>query len=205
MKVLRNNVRVSSGFTLIEVVIALAVFAVVGTLAFSGLNAILKWQANLNNQTNQLQAVQLTLKYLERDINQIMSRTTRDQFGDSQPALLSDGENELNFTYSGWRNPTGLSRSNIQRILYRIDDNNNLVRNSWNRLDGAIIEDAREVILIKEIENIQWEFIDTNSNDQDQWPPLTAEANTTLMPRAIAVNLNVSPFGEINRIFTLPQ
>ncbi|MEM7304075.1 MAG: type II secretion system minor pseudopilin GspJ [Pseudomonadota bacterium] len=200
-----NTFKRQSGFTLIEVVIALTVFAILGTMAFSGLNAILKWQADLEDQSKQLVAIQLTMKYLERDINQVISRTVRDQYGDSQPAFSASGENELSFTYSGWRNPAGLSRSNIQRVSYRIDEDDNLIRQSWNRLDGAIYEDARDVILIEGIEEINWEFISEGSEEIDQWPPLNVDPNFSGLPMAVAVTFNVKPFGEINRIFTLPR
>ena len=200
-----NKLNQNSGFTLIEVIIALTVFAIVGTLAFSGLNSILKWQTDLEDQTNQLQSIQLTLKYLERDINQAIGRSVRDQYGDTQPALLSDGENGLNLTYSGWRNPAGLSRSNIQRIFYSIDGENNLIRHSWNRLDGALEDDARNVVLIEDIDEINWEFISDEFSETDQWPPLNAGPNISGFPKAIIVKFSVKPFGEITRIFTTPK
>ena len=81
----------------------------------------------------------------------VILRFSQDQYGDSQPAFVADGDNRLSFTYSGWRNPAGLSRSVIQRISYQIDEDDNLVRYSWNRLDGAIPEDARDVVLIEGI------------------------------------------------------
>ena len=202
MKLLRRN----SGFTLLEVIIALTVFAILGTLAFSGLNSILKWQSDLEEKSSQIQAIQLTLKYLERDINQAIPRTIRDQFGDSQPAFLLNTDNEISFTYSGWRNPAGLSRSVIQRISYSIDEDNNLVRHSWNRLDGALEVDSREVVLIEDIDEISWEFVSQDNNLVDQWPPINAGPDDiTSLPRAVEVTFSVVPFGEIVRIFTVPQ
>ena len=200
-----NLSRHNAGFTLIEVVIALTVFAILGTMAFSGLNAILKWQTDLDDQSRQLLAVQMTMKYMERDFNQVILRSIRDQYGDTQPAFLAKEENSLDLTHSGWRNPAGLSRSAIQRISYQIDDEDNLVRYSWNRLDGALTEDAREVILVEGIEEIDWQFISQQDEQLDQWPPLNADPNFTGLPAAVAVTFNVKPFGEINRIFTLPR
>jgi general secretion pathway protein J len=200
-----NLSRHNSGFTLIEVVIALTVFAILGTMAFSGLNAILKWQTDLDDQSRQLLAVQMTMKYMERDFNQVILRSIRDQYGDTQPAFFASEENILDLTHSGWRNPAGLSRSAIQRISYQIDEEDNLVRYSWNRLDGALTEDAREVMLVEGIEEIDWQFISQQDEQLDQWPPLNADPNFTGLPAAVAVTFNVKPFGEISRIFTLPR
>ena len=194
-----------SGFTLIEVVIALSVFAILGTLAFSGLNGILKWQAELDDKAKQLMAIQMTMKYLERDLNQVALRSVRDQYGDLQPAFTADGKNYLNFTYSGWRNPAGLSRSAVQRISYQVDEDDNLIRYSWNRLDGAIPEDARDVVLIEGIEDISWQFISIETDEVDRWPPINADPNFNALPYAVQVTFNVKPFGEINRVFTLPR
>lgn len=196
----------NNGFTLIEIVIALAVFAIVGTMAFTGLNAILKWQADLNVRTDQIKSIQLTLKYLERDISRAITRPIRDQYGDSQPAFSSDGETIMSFTYSGWRNPTGLLRSNLQRVAYEIDlDENELIRHSWNRLDGAISEDAREAILLEDVEELKLEFLNLGNGWVDRWPALNAEPNSAGLPRAVLVSMTVKPLGEISRIFTVPQ
>ena len=200
-----NSLNRNLGFTLIEVVIALTVFAVLGTMAFSGLNGILKWQADLDEKSEQLLAIQMTMKYLERDLNQVILRSVRDQYGDSKPAFIADEENSMSFTYSGWRNPAGLSRSVIQRISYQITEDDNLVRYSWNRLDGAIPQDARDVVLIEGIEDINWQFITEEAEKLDQWPPINADPTFRGLPTAVAVTFTVKPFGEINRIFTLPR
>ncbi len=194
------------GFTLIEVVVALAVFGLVGITAFSGLNAILKWQTDLDIRSDQIKSIQLTLKYLERDISRAITRPIRDQYGDSQPAFSSDGETIMSFTYSGWRNPTGLLRSNLQRVAYEIDlDENELIRHSWNRLDGAISEDAREAILLEDVEELKLEFLNLGNGWVDRWPALNAEPNSAGLPRAVLVSMTVKPLGEISRIFTVPQ
>ena len=195
----------SSGFTLIEIVIALVVFSIVSVTASSGLNAVLKWQADLNTRNDQIKAIQLTLKYLERDINRAISRSVRDQYGDSQPAFSSDGENIMSFTYSGWRNPAGLLRSHLQRVAYELDEEKELTRHSWNRLDGAIIEDAREVVLLEEVEEFKLEFLNQTSNWIEQWPPINANPTQVTLPRAVSVSFNVAPLGEIRRVFTVPE
>ena len=200
------NIQLSkiSGFTLIEVVVALGVFAIVGTMAFSGLNAILKWQSNIEARSNQIKAIQLTLKYLERDINRAISRSVRDQYGDTQPAFSSDGEKIMSFTYSGWRNPAGLLRSNLQRVAYELNEQE-LKRYSWNRLDGAINEDARDVILLDEVEDFKLEFLNQASSWVERWPPLNSDPTAVALPRAVSVSFNVEPLGEITRILTVPQ
>ena len=193
-----------SGFTLIEIVIALAVFAVVGTMAFTGLNSILKWQADLEVRSEQIKSIQLTLKYFERDINRTVFRSIRDQYGDRQPAFSSDGETIMSFTYSGWRNPAGLLRSNLQRVAYEVNEQE-LIRHSWNRLDGAISEDARDVVLLEEIDEVELEFLNQANTWVDRWPPLNADPIGAGLPRAVSITFTTEPLGKITRIFTSPK
>lgn len=193
------------GFTLIEIVVALAIFALVGLMASSGLNAILKWQADLNIKSEQIKSIQLTLKYLEKDINRAITRPVRDQYGDFQPSFSSDGESIMSLTYSGWRNPAGLLRSHLQRVAYEFNDDNELIRHSWNRLDGAISEDAREVVLLNKVEEFEIEFLNPVNNWVDQWPPINVSANDAGLPRAVSVTFDAVPLGKITRIFTVPN
>ncbi|MFK7793746.1 MAG: type II secretion system minor pseudopilin GspJ [Gammaproteobacteria bacterium] len=194
----------STGFTLIEVVVALAVFGIVGITAFSGLNAILKWQTDLEIRSDQIKSIQLTLKYLERDVNRAIARPIRDQYGDSQPAFSSDGESIMSLTYSGWRNPAGLLRSNLQRVAYEVNEKQ-FKRHSWNRLDGAISEDAREVVLLDEIEELEIEFLNQNNTWVDRWPPINSNSTEVGLPRAISISFDAFPIGKINRIITVPE
>ena len=199
MKNKKNN-----GFTLIEIVVALAVFAIMGTMAFTGLNSILKWQTDLEIKSDQIKSIQLTMKYFERDINRAISRPIRDQYGDSQPAFSSDGESIMSFTYSGWRNPAGLLRSYLQRVAYSIEEDE-LKRHSWNRLDGAIIEDARETVLAKDIAEFKVEFLNQANNWVDQWPPINQASSGAGLPRAVSITFNSQQLGQISRIFTVPN
>ena len=192
------------GFTLIEVVVALAVFGIVGITAFSGLNAILKWQTDLDIRSDQIKSIQLTLKYLERDINRAIARPIRDQYGDTQPAFSSDGESIMSLTYSGWRNPAGLLRSSLQRVAYEVNEEQ-FKRHSWNRLDGAISEDAREVVLLKEVKELEIEFLNKANAWVDQWPPLNSDSTSIGLPRAVLISFEAQPIGKITRIITVPE
>ena len=192
------------GFTLIEVVIALAVFAIVGTMAFSGLNVTLKQQVRLTERSDQIKDLQLTLKYLERDINQITQRPIRDQFGDEQFAFSANADSIISFTFSGWRNPAGLSRSNLQRVSYELNDEE-LIRHTWTRLDGVVTEDARSTPLLTEITEVEWQFLNDQNAWVDQWPPINTQGSNNQLPRAVSISMNIASWGEITRVFPLPQ
>ena len=118
------------GFTLIEMMIAVFIFSVVATLSYSGLNYILKGQSYLQTSSNQLKDLQLTFRYFEKDINQMINRSVRNQYQDLQPAFVGDEDKAFSFTHAGWRNPANLVRSKMQRVSYELDENT-LKRYTW--------------------------------------------------------------------------
>ncbi len=123
MPVNRLNLFKSSthGFTLLELVIAMAIFAIMSTIAYSGLNNVLTAKERTDEQAQQLVRLQLAFTHMGRDISQAVNRGIRDEYGESQPALVGrdlDGY-LIELTRSGWRNPIPQEerpRSSLQRI-----------------------------------------------------------------------------------------
>ncbi|HEX5056053.1 MAG TPA: type II secretion system minor pseudopilin GspJ, partial [Gammaproteobacteria bacterium] len=105
------------GFTLIEVLIAVAVFGLMAAMAYSGLNSSLNISREAEKRGEKLHRVQLAVALIQRDLSQIALQQSRDEFGDMQPAVLTDnkGERMLEFSRYGWPNPAGQLRGSLQR------------------------------------------------------------------------------------------
>ena len=194
----------SAGFTLIEMMVAVAVFAVLGTLAYGGLNQVLKGQNQLQFSSNQLKDLQLTFRYFEKDINQLVNRTIRNQYQDLQPAFVGDEETALSFTHAGWRNPANLARSKLQRVSYELSENV-LKRYTWGQLDGAIAEEYFTTDLLEDVESIKLRYLDLNNQWHTTWPPLNNQNNIQAgVPRALELTIKVEQLEEIKRLFAAP-
>jgi general secretion pathway protein J len=103
------------GFTLMEMLIAIAITAVIGLGVWQVLNGVITARDRVNEVAGEFAALQRTMLLFERDMNQIINRPARDFFGDVQPALTSLSEPfNLLFTRQGWRNPLGQRRSDLQ-------------------------------------------------------------------------------------------
>ena len=102
----------NAGFTLLELLVALAVFSIMGAAAYSGLDSVLQTRAAVADQSERLGEVQMAFALLERDIEQIIARPIRDDFGQQQAALIGDntGTVLLRFTRAGWDNPSPRSK-----------------------------------------------------------------------------------------------
>lgn len=125
------------GFTLLEMVIALAIFAVIMIIVMGGLNMVVRSQEQVSARAKRLGELQMAVTVIVRDLTQIVPRPVRDLSGDVTNVVTVDPKNliRLEFTSGGVINPNNLSqRSTLQRVGYGLD-NSTLIRFTWPVLD----------------------------------------------------------------------
>jgi general secretion pathway protein J len=200
------------GFTLLELLVALAVFAIMATAAYSGLRSVLFTRAAVEEENRRLAAVQLAVFRLEQDIEQALPRGIRDEYGEPQPALrggelLSDA---LVLTRAGWDNPLGQPRANLQRVAYRLREGR-LWRLYWIVLDRGGAMEPRETLLLDQVSEFRVRFLDQSDAWQNDWPPpANSVADDSLppdpnaLPRAVEITLTLEDWGAITRLLPLP-
>jgi general secretion pathway protein J len=194
---------VENGFTLIEVLVALAVFGVLSALAYMTLAQTLRNSDMLNERMDRLQAIQRTMNYLSTELLQAAPRAIRADLGQYEPALLSSFASDfaLQLTHSGWPNSAGVPRSTQQRTAYRIEDDE-LIRYHWNVLDRTVNNVPVTTVLLDEIDGLTFRFLQSDGEWTDQWPPINVqvEANSVALPRAVEITLALPDEGELTRI-----
>ncbi len=192
-----------SGFTLIEVLVAMAIFGVLSTLAYMTLGQTLSNSDMLTERMDRLQSIQRTMSYLSTELLQAAPRTIRGDLGGSQPALISDfgAEFSLQLTHNGWPNSAGVPRSTQQRSAYRIEDDE-LIRYHWNVLDRTVNDIPVATVLLDNIESLTFRFLLQNGEWVEQWPPTGSQSSTAtnLLPRAVTIVLVLPDEGELTRV-----
>jgi general secretion pathway protein J len=196
----RQNKRQYQGFTLIEMVIAVAIFAVMMVIAFPGLTHIAKVGEQVGQSNRRLSELQFALTYLNRDWTQVSSRKILDQYGDEQPHIVIE-DNSISFTHSGWSNLLQQKRSELQRVQYLVKENQ-LIRQYWTSLDQATAEEPISTVLIDGVESFIVHFIDGSEQAIERWPQGVQRVDK---PIALRVEIDVKQFGQVHRIMEIPE
>jgi general secretion pathway protein J len=191
-------------FTLIEVLVALAIFGILSALAYGALSQTLLSADMLSQRMDRLQAIQKTVRHLSQDFLQLAPRPVRLELGDSiGPALQNDLRTELGLelTHGGWSNPVALPRGTLQRTAYRQEDDE-LVRYYWTVLDRTLNNEPIPVTILDGVESLRFRYLLDSGDWAEQWPPQSAPGPLGLRqrPRAVEIILTLHDEGEITRI-----
>ena len=193
------------GFTLVEMLVALTIFALMSVLAYRGLTAVLETREHLTEDNRRWRDIALTLAQLEQDLNMVVDRPVRDSGDLPQPALLGDpnaiGANaaQLSLSRMGMAWQTGVP-ADVQRHGYRLASGT-LEQLVWPVLDQAPHSVPEVHALLDGVRRFELRYLDGTGNWQPRWP-LPGVAAT--LPAAVEVVLELEPGGRITRVFALP-
>ena len=126
--------RQQAGFTLIEVLIAMAATVMIVTLAFMTFSNLINGLDRLRHASNQSHEINRTWVFLSRDLRQFVNRPVRDELGTQESAFFGGelADNSITFTRIGWHNPNRNLRSHMQRVRYHLEDETQR-RRLWRR------------------------------------------------------------------------
>ena len=189
-----------SGFTLLEVLIAIAIFSVVSLASFTIFDTVLRGDENSKMRSERQNELQRAFLLMERDFTQIAKRTMRingEAPGSSFLQTADDSflvdEQAIAFVRNGWTNPgLLLPRSDMQSVAYRLVDET-LERLHYNFVDAVVGQEPRIRPLISQVMSLSFEFYD-GSKWQKEWSGKT-------LPQAIAIELETRDYGLIRRQF----
>jgi len=204
------------GFTLIEVVIAMFIAAIMFAIGYGAINQALLDREALNVSQARVTEIQRGMRVVAQDFAQISDRPARDTTGTGQlmPAVSADGRSDslVIFSRNGWSNPVGIQRPTEQRVRYRFIDGS-LVREHWLSVDPTLNTEPRQRVLLTRIKAVEIRFLDPLSRQwSTSWPvgapagPVTPANVQMLMARPLAIEFTVvfEDWGRVERLFEIP-
>ena len=199
-------------FTLIEVILAMALTVMVGVIAYSALNVSISTADAMEHQAQRLADIQGSVTWLERDIRHAALRGVVDQFGQKFPALSGGDAQDypLQLTRYGWANPQDFHRGELQRVRYQLIDGQ-LWRVYWPVLDVINEDDGKQQLMLLEgISEFNLRFLDGRSERAENspmggewqtfWLPSVAD---DYLPLAIELVMEVEELGEVRRVIAI--
>lgn len=212
------RLRFKKGFTLIEVLVAMAIFGLIGVVSGQLLMRVLQAQQLSEARADKLAEIQRALALFERDILQAADRPIRDAFGDPQPALRLAFSGELELTRHGWSNPLAWPRSELQRVAWELDSEGRWRRQFWTVLDRAQDSQPQTQTVLEAVRSIELQLLDSQGGSWNAWPPDDVAAGLTPLqdapqgegdepPELVALRLEIDlpPFGRIERLWPMPM
>lgn len=191
-----------SGFTLLEVLVAMAISVIVYMGSYTLLDSVITIDERVEAKREALKNIQKVRYFMQQDIEQIVNRSIRSESDEQLNAVKYDsGSQSLEFTRAGWKNPIKRPRSEMQRVRYFVEDNK-LYREYWNVLDRVPESKNKKNVLLENTDELSFRFFGMKEkNWQSDW--LKTSNDKDSIPGAIEVTLKTKAYGELKWIFVL--
>jgi len=192
------------GFTLLELLVAIGIFALISGIAYGSLTRLMSDRARLQSEQEFWRVLSLTFTRLEDDLSQARERSVRDVIGFTQPAFRGQPTDtraiaapSMEFTRGGVLTFSAGARSDMQRVAYRLVDGT-LKRLTWPVLDLGPQTVPLETPLLNQVEEFRVRFYAPAGAWLDLWP---AEGIGETLPRGVEVKVTLKGRGEFTRLF----
>ncbi|RON10742.1 type II secretion system protein GspJ [Pseudomonas brassicacearum] len=172
------------GFTLLELVIAMAIFALLGLASWRLFDGVVRAERSSSSHERDMRGLQRAIAVIERDALQVTA----------QPMVLQ--QNVLLLQRGNWRNPLDEPRSELQDVTYRLDKGT-LWRES-QRPEQPLVQRQK---LLTGVRELHWRLYD-QSGWRSERPPGTRKSVSA--PKALEITFSTERFESIRRVLLLP-
>jgi len=188
-----------AGFTLVEVLISLFIFALISVGTMTALTQSLQGKDRLAASMEEINQLNSARAILRADMSALTLRRSRDELGGINPYVLTtDGEALLSFMRRGTQNPSGLeTRGDLERVEYHFE-NGALIRRSYAHENPAQEAASFDRVLLDDLQDTKLYAVTYQFNNLSKIEGLRLEPSTNdaLKPNAILIEIT-DEFGEL--------
>ena len=203
----RRRCCAQSGFTLIEILAALAIFAIMAVLSYRALAAVLDSRAQLNAETEKWRNSALFFTRVEQDLQSFLNRPVRSP-DDLQAAAFSvnpdsTAESTLTFTRGGFAQAEGTLAA-PQRVGYRLREAH-VELLLWPALDSAPRATAQAFMVLPNVSDFKVRALDARGIWHERWPvPSNQTGNPPeFSPTLVEMRVTLNSGEMLTRLFAM--
>ncbi len=188
------------GFTLVEMVVSIAIFAIISVAIYATVARFMALNADLRQRTDQMSRLNVLFMLLERDMHNYVDRPVRGAYGDALPAFqaYAQAQDQTRLFEMTVATPSyqQLDSATLTRVAWLLRDHA-IVRQSWAVLDRAQDSEPREELLLDNVDDVVVEYYVKKGKTypvRDQWSSGSA-------PPGIVVTVSLAGGPSYRRIF----
>jgi len=197
----------ASGFTLIEVLVALLILAIMSALGYNTYRSASVAALRAKESLDRTREIEFGLRIMAQDFAQAVPRPIRDPLGTTRAPSLRAGLGKatlVDLTRGGWSNTAGMQRSTLQRVSYQ------LVGDTFKRSYQTVLDPTQNTVpvvqdLLTGVTKVTLNYLDGNQIWSSQWPPATMASPESLWVRPVAVEIVIEfkDWGRVRRLIEI--
>ena len=192
------------GFTLLEILVAVAILAIMSVMAYRGVSEARVSVENAGGHMDRLREVQRAMYLLTNDFRTLAPRPVREMIGDGlRPALRRDptAVTVVELSHAGWPNGAGTPRGTVQRVSYRLEERT-LIRDYWTVTDPTLANVPVSRKLLTQVDRIEIRYMNSGREGVMQWPDpgSTGDLGFRARPMAVEISIVLVDYGELRRV-----
>jgi general secretion pathway protein J len=196
------------GFTLIEVIVALSIFAVLSIIGYKGISSLVQTKERVEVEDAKWQQIILFFDRFELDVKQSVNRPIRTREDTVEPAWLGRpsfaGEDGAQLVFSRFGDPEQLGfLMDTRRVGYRLHDGA-IELLIWPSLDVAPSAKPEVFKVLTHVAQISFSYLSTDGRWLNAWPEATVTTQQkSFAPSAVQLIIKLETGEMVTRVFAL--